>query len=864
MQQTINRSWWITILTFIAYGFFFLAWVLVVEPYPDRDSVSQFYFPFKNYLQASIEIGNDFIFLKGLIPNEYPNGGLLLAALISSLGLQDFVLNQPWLVNLILVFVLSLIATQSGFKGVKKIIFILLVFTFPINQIALKNFNLHSFNFIFFLGGMTFFFRFLKTRKRSLCVSAICLLWFACSVKHLGVVFFGMGWFSLLLWKTNKNEPIKELFNVAGIVALLTLPFYLHSGIKKYVVGIMAHNPELDSSLALSITSITAIVGILVLIACAKSNRSKAQIPKLFDNGLIFFLLAISLCWIISLDSDFSPIPCMLFSMIIGSLTIIIFMLQFDFKDLRGLKILFILISLTLALTLYFSRLAQVSMIFFPTIYVLMLVTFEENKTLKLPILILITFVTVSNFFPNLEDLENRIGSKGFGLYARGLNTLHQNLLNWNKSKISLYRNSIENSLSNVDFEKGQKALLTLHPHLHSYTALELQFPDHFLFSFPPMTLLEQLPSEKLEKIYEHLKINKLEGLNYLLEEGEFPLLIVGNDVWSEYLKIKIDLNNIPNIFERNEFCNWLNLALWKYLIEHQSLDELYDVQFLPSESQPELLLYIHRRFDKVRNTNQISYKPGLVAIKDKYRLVTNPEILIAKLLFEKASIHFDKNQFWEASILLRLANQLDPLHKDIQQDLKIVLNSLPNSFKAKHKLYQIGGEADNLQLGLNQLWGYQGSLEGLSPEVRAYLINDNAMTIPKPLLKTRETAVGSNKADYYFKKASEVFNSNQKLAKDYLIQTLQLEPSHTEALRDLNILEQNLSAQNFISKQEDLATKTKAEKLFQESSMIVKQNKIRALILLRKVLKLNPNHKKAKRSLELLKLQLGINSESK
>ena len=120
MQQTINRSWWITILTFIAYGFFFLAWVLVVEPYPDRDSISQFYFPFKNYLQASIEIGNDFIFLKGLIPIEYPNGGLLLAALIASLGLQDFVLNQPWVVNLILVFVLSLIATQSGFKGVKK------------------------------------------------------------------------------------------------------------------------------------------------------------------------------------------------------------------------------------------------------------------------------------------------------------------------------------------------------------------------------------------------------------------------------------------------------------------------------------------------------------------------------------------------------------------------------------------------------------------------------------------------------------------------------------------------------------------------------------------------------------------------
>ena len=114
-------------------------------------------------------------------------------------------------------------------------------------------------------------------------------------------------------------------------------------------------------------------------------------------------------------------------------------------------------------------------------------------------------------------------------------------------------------------------------------------------------------------------------------------------------------------------------------LIEHQSLDELYDVQFLPSESQPELLLYIHRRFDSARNTNQISYKPGLVAIKDKYRLVTNPEILIAKLLFEKASIHFDKNQFWEASILLRLANQLDPLYTKIfNKTLKLSLIVCP------------------------------------------------------------------------------------------------------------------------------------------------------------------------------------------
>ena len=71
MQRTMNHTWLKTVVTFFVYGIFFLTWVLLVDPYPDRDSVSQFYFPFQNYLQASIVIGNDFFFLKDLIPTEY-------------------------------------------------------------------------------------------------------------------------------------------------------------------------------------------------------------------------------------------------------------------------------------------------------------------------------------------------------------------------------------------------------------------------------------------------------------------------------------------------------------------------------------------------------------------------------------------------------------------------------------------------------------------------------------------------------------------------------------------------------------------------------------------------------------------------
>ena len=93
----------------------------------------------------------------------------------------------------------------------------------------------------------------------------------------MGIVFFGIGWLSLLLWKINKNEPIKELLNVALMLALLTLPFYLHNGFQKYMVGIIAHNPELDSNLALGITALTLTCYLLALIIYKNLSIQKNQ-----------------------------------------------------------------------------------------------------------------------------------------------------------------------------------------------------------------------------------------------------------------------------------------------------------------------------------------------------------------------------------------------------------------------------------------------------------------------------------------------------------------------------------------------------------------------------------------------------------
>ena len=90
-------------LTFLGCGLFLGLWIYITHPFPDRDSVSQFYYPFLNYLAASKQIGNDFAFLKMLMPVEYPNAGLLIPAVLSTMGLQDLFIKFPWLINILLI-----------------------------------------------------------------------------------------------------------------------------------------------------------------------------------------------------------------------------------------------------------------------------------------------------------------------------------------------------------------------------------------------------------------------------------------------------------------------------------------------------------------------------------------------------------------------------------------------------------------------------------------------------------------------------------------------------------------------------------------------------------------------------------------
>ena len=780
-----------TLFIFLAYSTVLFLWIEKISPFPDRDSVSQFYFPFLNYLRASQEIGNEFWFLKDLIPVEYPWGIMLIPALCALLGLQEILLNHPWLVNGFLVLALSLTASSISFPKKRYWIFVTALFFIPISQVALKNFNLHSFNVLFFLCGIAWFFAYLESGAKNFLYGALISFWLACIVKHLGILFFLLGWLSFLIWKVHKRQSIRKSLLVGFFILLVSIPFYPWAGFPGYLHGIMRHNPDLNSISALLIGISLILTIAFYWIYLARSSVSRKPIPRLFGNGITLVVFGISVLWIISLDSNFNPPLWMLISFLIGMVLVSLYLRNFDFSSVRGLKILFLILSLSISLPLYFSRLVQVSMLFFPGIYLALILFFEESEKELTPIFLTASFVVFSSFFPGLERLEQILGSHGFGIYARGMNTLHQNSLGWEKSSLPQLRRNMNQVLSELGYREDQNSLLLLHPHLHSHSALVLQFPEQFLYPFPPIQLLEQLPDSALEEFFDLLRHDQNGGFHKILENRSLPLILISKDSWSLYLKWDGDLGRLAQHYDRNELIHWLPLAYWRFLVENGLLSSHYESRILRGGDKPRMLLLLQKSaFEDSPAENLIHRR--LVSYITSYREEYSPEIKVARIVFERASHFFDQDRMFEAGILLNIAARLDPDHEEIQKDLLIARESMNKQEKDRLKELGLGEAASKIQPGLEALLEWKEGPEGLPQEIIAFLKGEHVLKEHRdpPQQEPIDSFERNRKANDLFLESTRYFEKNPKKAIRLLKEALEHDPAHEEARKDLNILQ--------------------------------------------------------------------------
>ncbi len=802
------------LLIFTGYCLFLFAWIGATDPFPDRDSVNQLYFPFLNYLKASMEMGNDFFFLDQVMGEEYPAGILIIPWLISALNLQELFIHDPWLISLFLLLPLSFIAWKTPIARERRWLFVLALFFFPITQLCLKNFNLHSFNVLILCAGLVSFSIFLRKGARTYLVLALALFWFTCVIKHLGLILFLNAWVAYLLWLRTSKRSLHWPLVGGALILLSSIPFYCLSAINGYLQGLLAHNPALNPAWILAILASTAFLVGYAWFHSAGESFHRLGLPRFFSGLTAFSLLFLFLIWVVSMGSNFHLLLWMMASFIIGNLVIILFLRWIRFDSVAGGFYLLLLISLVTGLVFYFSRLGQVSAFFFLPLYLSLVLVFQEGRSTRSLFILVALFILFSNFFPGLRTLEKLAGSFGFYVYSRGFNGLHQNPLSWTPVKVSQERREFLKILRELDLGSSRKSILVGRSNLHHHMALEYLFPDQFLYKIPTLLLPEQLRPTQMQKLVGEVQALGKSRYLEMIREGEVPLILWRDGSWDDYGEEVGDLNSQLDYYSHSWFLTHVfHREFFAQLKQEGRLGQYY--RGYPLGQEPgSAILYVHHSIQKkvplLAMTNQ-----RLLDLKNDYREYLNPEVKTAFNLFVSSNQHFDAGRFLEAYLLLKRARDLDPESQEIREDLSIVQKNLGSWEKRILKKYST--------TELLKILETQGKLPWDEKSRDLEVPDSGAKTLSPEEVEKRKA-----QAAILFRESAALLESDPEKARVLLEKVLELDPGHVNALEDLALLRQ-------------VGVKKTSLDLLREARATMKSNPDEARRLGQKALELNP-----------------------
>mgnify|MGYP001438468735 CR=1 FL=1 len=493
------------LLGFLACFIFLWAWVCYVEPFPDRDSLSQTLYPILNYLKASTLVGNDFIFLRQLMPSEYPSGILFIPWIVAFVGLQQLFLETPWLLSTFLLIPLCLTAWLVQAKKLNTWFVLFVIFFFPPVQLCLKNLNLHSFIVLYNLAAIFLIYDYRKNERFISLILGIIFFIFTCSIKHLGIIIFINLWITFLLWKKRKSESLMIPIIVGLAIILVGIQAYPEQSLIPYFESLKNYNPLISSTLLWIMGGSALFILLFSWFQGVSEDFGRLQIEHLFINLGFFVISGLLILGIFTPQPDFHGLVWMLLSFVIGNAFLIGVLRWGRFETDNGFMILaFIMLGVT-ALVFYFSRLGQISA-FFVLPYLLLLILIVQSKVDNWKLYCLgATFFLISNFFPPLNTLESIAGSYGFRLYARGFNMIHQNPLGWQKTNVTINRKSIDKVLKTINFTQLKSPILMGRYGIHHHDAVQFHYPNQFFYDIPKISLPEDISSKHLNSIYSSL-----------------------------------------------------------------------------------------------------------------------------------------------------------------------------------------------------------------------------------------------------------------------------------------------------------------------------------------------------------------------
>ena len=660
-------------------GLYLITWILHVGPLADKDAILQIYFPLLNYLKGAQLVGLDHAFLVSeFFSDAYPDGIALFGWLISFLGLESFFLEEPYLFLIFLVLP-CLIAIKPWSLNGKKVFLILIVFSLPATQIAMKGFSPHGFNVLYSFAGMISYLNFQRSKALSWFIFALLLFWLSMSFKHMGILHHLSFLFAHLLWQLGGEKKSTWENFLLWVLPLTVLPMYPVEKSYEYVKTTFSHAPPI------SLTSLTflVIVAIGIILSFKKFSRrvrerrnSASKFRGQFRGfGSILAVYAIVLIpfwlWTYPSSEKFSlwfGVAILVF----GYALSLMVLLMFDNQTIRGFMVILALVTTTHHTALYVSWIAKSSYLFFLPQLLITWLWFLHGPTKIVYHLLLIFLVILSNFFPALHFLEGHKKLNNYSsIYFEGFKSIHQNPLGWQSSKVLEIRGKIADVLSSANLQDGSIALA---PDLHFHSRLSLVFPKNILFNFGQVRYLDELDSVQTLEWLERWRWNQSDFVHDLLINGQIPILILGQDPFTQRTveQVTSDEAQAQAEFLPNRFLQAISDAYMHFLRANNYLGKYYNKVL--EMNQYGLQIWVH----------QVAQERGQVTPAwERWRRGIDLEVDEADIKQQEITrIFIESNSYFDSDPqkcleLLNKVLEMDPDHESAKEDRALIMERL-------------------------------------------------------------------------------------------------------------------------------------------------------------------------------------------
>lgn len=736
---------WQTLIFWILLSGYLFLWVSYINPFPDRDSVHQIYFPYLNALHLSGSVSWDPLFLKSAFLDTYPWGTAFIPAVIGVLGLSELAIQFPWHLPALFLIPVAIAASRPNYSFSEKLLFLAVLFFCPTLQIALKSYSYHGLISLLVIPGALLVWLSIKQENKKMFWLGVLMIWFSATLKHLGAIHLANLMLSFYIWKFLRNQ-LKTKDIIVGIIIIFALvPFYPLNGLKDYLQIAFSHNPKLSIVLTGIILSIVGILVWTYLIRSAKRSKSRCKQQFFKDGRGVIFFLSLSIL-IVSFGADYYSFQLMSLSFIVGYSIIYYLLTRVDLTNADGLLTITIAITFTHGCILYFSFLGQIFANFFLPVGLIFVQSFNQSGKRNRTLLAIFCLIS-SNFSPGLNQCEKWFWEWGHLFYTRGLNGLQHNPLGWQPSSLSPLRTKLTKILEELDFPPEKTSTPILFRGLHFHTRIQFLYPKNVWQPLPELHLPQHLRHDRLEKLA--LNLESPDDTKNLIESGAYPIIIHGRKPWTIYPVFKFDCSEDSfHKSVRNREENWeekLSDCLVDIIFNEPNLAAQYKI-FPLAKGDQLIKVFIHETLLNIRQKQSF---PGLNEYKEQWKLyrqlpwwkkITFQEVSPSERIFDlfrKANDCIDNNDWLGAWKLLQEGLKIEPDHKEMLTDLAIV----------------------ETHLGLRK--------------------------IEQPVNPTFDI----------FRRANDFMaKQDWKEAKKLLKQGLELEPNHTEMLKDLAIVEEKIN----------------------------------------------------------------------